>query len=351
VAKPEAAAERGAFLAIFEVADEAGKAGGKQRRGRATEAAGLLRDIDALVEKYGGGCHEGREYDWEEEGEDGEWDHYEPAHATWPTAKIDLLFERADAAFREADLALAREAYGRLLNLVAGFGEEGFDGDEEEPEPVGATDLDEAKARYLRALYETTEPAQRPAAFLKALQNLQYVGGPVGVPEVIGVRQAPLPDREAFLEAWIELLRGQRSDQFGFDVEARRLLFQAVRILRGVEGLADLARRDGRRMPEAYRKWVQALAEESRTDEAVRAAQEALRALPSKGEIRAWIAEFMADEAQKNKVRIRSRRSCTRDTVSSRPSSCSTERPMKRSRWRSARRPWAGAVGIIRDRW
>ncbi|RPI07989.1 MAG: hypothetical protein EHM71_09400 [Zetaproteobacteria bacterium] len=185
------------------------------------------------------------------------------------------------------------------MSLPAGYGEDGFDADEEEPEPVGTTDLDEAKARYLRALYETTEPAQRPATLLKALQDLQYVGGPVGIPEVIGARRVPLPDRETFLEAWIELLRRQPSDQFGFDLEARRLLFQAVRIHRGTEGLAELARRDGPRIPEAYRKWVQALAEENRTDEAVRAAQEALQALPPAGEIRARIAEFMAESAEK----------------------------------------------------
>ena len=64
--------------------------------------------------------------------------------------------------------------------------------------------------------------------------------------------------------------------------------------------MAELARRDGRRLPEAYRKWVQALAEEGQADEAVRAAQEALRALPPTGEIRAWLAEFIAEAAAKN---------------------------------------------------
>jgi hypothetical protein len=310
------AAERGPFLAIFEAGGETGKAGGKRRSGRATDAEHLLRDIDALVETVGEGRYAGREYDWGEEGEDEDWDRYEPAHGAWPTAKIDALFERTDAAFRAGDLVLAREAYEKLLSLVAGFGEEGFD-EEEESEPVGATDLDEAKARYLRSLYETIEPTQRPAALLKVLQDLQYVGGPGGLPEVIGARRAPLPDREAFLEAWIELLRQSRSDQVGFDMEARRLLFQAVRISRGTEGLAELARRDGRRIPEAYRKWVQALAEESQTDEAVRAAHEALRALPPKGEIRAWIAEFIADEAEKNEdgaARLEARREAFRAT-------------------------------------
>ena len=79
-----AAAERGAYLGIFEAGAEGGKAGGKRRLGRGTGVESLLRDIDALVEKYGEGRHEGREYDLEEEGEDEEddedWDHYESAH-------------------------------------------------------------------------------------------------------------------------------------------------------------------------------------------------------------------------------------------------------------------------------
>jgi len=295
------AGDRRDFLAIFEAGAEAGKAGGKRRPRRATGTESLLRDIDALVEMYGESRHEGRGNDWEEEGDDEDWDHYEPAHGTWPTAKIDAFFERAHAAFRENNLVLAREAYEKLLYLVAGYGEEGFDEDQAPEQPVGVTDLSEAKARYLRVLYETTDPAQRPAALLKAVQDLQYVGeGPVGLPEVVGARRAALPDRERFLEAWIDLLRRSRPDQFGFDLETHRLLFQAVRMHRGTDGLAELARRDGRRLPEAYRKWILALAEESRAGEAMQAAQEALRALPPMGDIRAWVAEFMAEEAEKN---------------------------------------------------
>jgi hypothetical protein len=92
------AVERGAFLAIFEKVDEAGKTQGKGRAGRATDAQKLLRDIGALVDQYGGERHEGQEDDWGDAGEEDDWDHDEPAHATWPTAKLDALFDRADAS-------------------------------------------------------------------------------------------------------------------------------------------------------------------------------------------------------------------------------------------------------------
>jgi hypothetical protein len=218
------AAERGSFLAIFETPGGQGKSGKRQGE-QATDAEKLLRDIEALVEECSEKHYGGREHDWGEEGEGEDWDQYDSPPARWPRGKIDVLFERTDAVFRAGDLALARDAYKKLFDLVAGYGEDGFEADDEESEPVGATDLEEVKARYLRALYETTEPAQRPDALLKGLQSLQFVGGPVGIPEVIGARRAPFPDREPFLEAWIDLLRQSRSDQFGFDLEARRLLF------------------------------------------------------------------------------------------------------------------------------
>jgi len=298
--------ERGAFLALFEASAESGETKRMKPTRRAPSTETLLRDIDAAIEMYEqsrGGRIGGR---WEDDLEDDEWTDGESVFNAWPTAEMDALFQRADAAFREGDLALAREAYHKLLYAVAayqegGFDEDGFD-DGETPEPLGQTDLSEAKARYLRALYETTGPDQRPAALLKAIQDLQYIGGePVGLPEVIGARRAPLPDREAFLDTWIELLGRNQPGPYGFDPEVRRLLFQAVRLHRGTDGLAELARRDGRRLPEAYRKWILALAEEDKTAEAIGAAQEALRDLSATGEVRAWIAEFIAEDAEKRR--------------------------------------------------
>lgn len=293
--------ERRAFLAIFEAGDRSGEAEPMKRAGRAPKAETLLRDIDAAIGMYEE-SRAGRMGDgWEDGLEEDEWADDEPAYGGWPTGKIDALFRRADAAFRQGDLALAREAYHRLLYAVAGSQEEVFD-DQELPEPVGKTDLSEVKARYLRALYETTDRDQRAAALLKAIEDLQYIGGePVGLPEVIAARRAALPDRESFLEAWIDLLARHKGEPYGFNPEGRRLLFQAVRMHRGTDGLAELARRDGRRLPEAYRKWILALAEEDRTAEAVSAAQEALRGLGPRGEVRAWIAEFLGEEAGKHR--------------------------------------------------
>src|SRR5574341_391081 len=293
--------ERRAFLDIFESRGKGDEAGQEKRPKRAPKAETLLRDIDAAVEMYEQSRGVGIGAGWKDDLEDDEWTDDEPAYGAWPTAKIDALFRRADAAFREGNLVLAREAYHKLLDAIAAYQEEGSD-EGESPEPVGATDLSEVKARYLRALYETTIPDQRPAALLKAMQDFQFIGGePVGLPEVIGARRAALPDREGFIDTWIDLLGRSQAEPYGFGPEGHRLLFQAVRMHRGTDGLADLARRDGRRLPEAYRKWILALAEEDRIAEAIVAAKEALRGLPPRGEIRAWAAEFLAEEAEKRR--------------------------------------------------
>jgi tetratricopeptide (TPR) repeat protein len=285
--------ERGPFLAIFEGGATAGEADAEKRSRRGDKQETLLRDIDAAIELYEESRGGHRWNEGEEDPGDEDWGFDEPTGDAWPTAKIDALFRRADAAFRAGDLGLAREAYHKLLHAIAAYQEEGFD-EGETAGPVEETDLSEAKARHLRALYETTHPEQRPGALLQSMKDLQYVGHEwLGLPDMIGARRTPLPDRERFLEAWIALLGQRQTDPDGFDVEVRRLLFQAVAIYRGSEGLAELARRDGRRIPEAYRKWILALAEDDKTDEAIQAAQEALRDLPPTGEIRAWVAEFL----------------------------------------------------------
>jgi hypothetical protein len=74
--------------------------------------------------------------------------------------EMDELFKRAEAAFLEGGLTLARAAFGLLLKSFERHAE-GFCGPEK-PEEMLNTDVGEAKARYLRAVYETTPLTDRP---------------------------------------------------------------------------------------------------------------------------------------------------------------------------------------------
>lgn len=211
---------------------------------------------------------------------------------------MDSLFEAAGTAFLDGELELARHAYGRLLGAFFLDEEVGtFCGDRPATEMV-ETDLGEAKARYLRALYETTPAAERAARLVEALEELDHLGPPASLQAVIDTRRTPLRDLDAFLPAWIAELAAVPSGGYGFGREARRLLAEAATLHQGAEGLADLARQPGPNQAEAYLDWIDHLAREGKTTAALAAAREGLAAIPSPGQGRARLAERLAEMAR-----------------------------------------------------
>ena len=104
-------------------------------------------------------------------------------------------------------MPLARAAYHKLFEVLEIQDDYG--------RGVGAADLhdvdiNEARARYLRALYETESPADRPSALFEEMRRLgarfMWPGRPK-LEDVIRVAAHPLPERRIFLRAWIALLR------------------------------------------------------------------------------------------------------------------------------------------------
>ncbi|MBI3989144.1 MAG: hypothetical protein HY347_05965 [candidate division NC10 bacterium] len=279
--------EREGFLAIFAgVAAARPRQGGKARKPRRDEA--LIGDVERFVEDIRSGTYyEG--WGWDQEL------HEERAFGdeSW-AGEMDALFERAHEAFLEGDLALAREAYSRLLKAFHLNEDTGTFCGPEPPQEMVETDVSEAKARYLRSVYETTPQAERVDRLLEEMEDLCYVGGHVGLRGVMEARRPPLPDLEAFLPPWVGRLRGYEGNRYTFRVGVRKLLAEAVELQRGTEGLADLARTDGRLHPEAYLDWVEALIREGEMAEAIAAAREALREMPPEGTTRAQVAERLA---------------------------------------------------------
>jgi len=266
--------ERTAFLALF---------GDEQPAERALEGKeALLADIAGFVEDLRSGAYvEG----WG-------WDpdlHEERAFGdeSW-VGELDALFHAAGDAFLADGLELAREAYGRLLRALLLEGDGLFFCGPEPAEEMLDTDVAEAKARYLRAVYETTPLAERAARLAEEVAALGYVGGGVRLRRLAEARRGDLPDLEAFLPGWIELLRGAE----GLGPEERELLIEAVALKRGSDGLGELARE--RREPELFLAWIDALLAEDRLEDAAAACREALERLESLGEGRARIAEHLA---------------------------------------------------------
>lgn len=250
----------------------------------------LLADIEDLARELRVEM-EGAEY-WEERYG---WDeYYHEDDSLGPYVEfvepLSDLFDRTEAAFDYGNLRLARTAYRKLFEVLRleddyGRGVSAYD--------LTAVDMDEARARHLRAVYETESPARRPQALFEQMQQTQswlFRPRPM-LDDLIQISPRPLPDQERFLADWMAFLW----EQSGSDADA--WLREAVQLSQGTQGLEALARAEGKERPRAYLDWFTALEQEGKHREALAAAQEALQTLPAGLPIRAAIADHLCAAA------------------------------------------------------
>ncbi|MGH3499478.1 MAG: hypothetical protein ACRDQA_01045 [Nocardioidaceae bacterium] len=274
-AKQLPAAEREGFLDIFEQPSTTLASAGDD---------GLVDDIEAFIADVKKGVYvDGWGYD-PDYGE-----HRAFGDETW-AIEFDTLAERAGMALVAGGASTAREAYRRLLlALDDEYDEGGFPG-AGTPQELVATDMDEAKHRYLRAVWEDEPVPTRAAAWIAAAEEVTYIGGRTRLAKVEATRREPLPDPDDVLSDLIEVLR-QVPRGFGFGTDARQLLAEATERHGGVDCLAVLARTPGPQQAEVYRDWVDALVRAGRLSDARVAAAEALDQLAPHGVTVAAVAE------------------------------------------------------------
>jgi hypothetical protein len=224
----------------------------------ARAVAGEFAEDDDWYDRYD------RHDDWDDQGSDLSW-----------VEEADTLFTAAGEAFVCGQLDLARQAYGRLLEV---FGNTHGDGPLLETWQLETTDVDEALARHLRAVYETTALQNRAAAVHRAFLRLPWCPSQPTLRDVAATRQDDLPDLPTFLPDWIDHLLAETTRPS--PEHRNRLLAEAAVLHRGVDGLADLAHLPGPHTGGVHLAWIDALTTADRFDEAADAAREAL-ALPS----------------------------------------------------------------------
>ena len=243
----------------------------------------LLMDIAALADELQAAIEEAEV-----------WDEYHEEDSLGPyeefVAPLTALFDRAAAAFAGGHMTLARAAY---YNLFATLTYEDDYGRGVRAEHLPDVAVNEAGARYLRAVYETESPAQRPAGlFVAMLQVCTWLSDAhPRLDDIIQISPPALPDQEQFFLDWIAFLRTQG------DPEADAWLREAVRLAQGTAGLETLARTEGVQRPRAYLDWCAALAAEGQQHAVLAAAHEALRTLPSPLPIRATVADYLCAAA------------------------------------------------------
>lgn len=249
----------------------------------------LLADIDDLGRELNASLDRA-EY-WEERYE---WGEYDEEDSLGPYEEfvepLSKLFDRTGAAFDYGNLRLARAAYQKLFEVLRL--EDDYGRGVSVSNLVGV-DTDEARARYLRAIYETEPPARRPRALFEQMGQMQswlFRPRPM-LDDLIQISPRLLPDQERFLVDWMAFLR----EQSGSDADA--WLREAVRLLQGTQGLEALARVEGQQRPRAYLDWFAALEQEGKHRQVLAAAQEALQTLAAGLPIRAAIADRLCAAA------------------------------------------------------
>src|SRR5215471_8390183 len=246
-------------------------------------AEGLLADIDALTDELQEALDEADE-----------WDEYDEEDSLGPYEEfvepLTVLFDRAAVACDAGNMAHARTAYHNLFEVLSLEDDYGRGVRAEDLQDV---DMGEARARYLRAVYDTEPSTHRPTALFDAmLEARSWLSGSRPMcNDIIQIAPQPLSDQEQFWRDWIALLRTQS----GSDADA--WLREAVRLSQGTSGLETLARSEGVQRPRAYLDWCTALEAEGNQQAVLAAAQEALRALPEPLPIRAAVADYLSAAA------------------------------------------------------
>ncbi len=269
--------DREAFLAIFPAPSAMVSQVPGPRAVRSPDGTRLLADIDAFVDRVRSGAFfEG--WGWDDDlHEERAW-----GDESW-VGEMDDLFAVAADAFLAGDLALARDAYGRLLDAFELDQEVGTFCGASSPSDMVATDVPEAVARCLRAVYETTPPSDRAEQLHDRYADLDHLAPATSLHTIADTRRSGLPDLDDFLPAWIEVLTEHTN---GYQARDRqRLLTEATVWHAGTDGLATVARLD----------WIDALPGDGRLGDAAAAAREAMTVTGLPAERSAEVADRLGE--------------------------------------------------------
>src|SRR6266540_1513152 len=189
--------DREAFLAIFPAPSATVSQVPGPCQVDCPDGTRLLADIDAFVDRVRSGVFF-HGWGWDDDlREERAW-----GDESW-VGEMDDLFAGAADAFLAGDLALARDACGRLLGAFGLDEEVGTFCGPSSPSDMVATDVPEAVARYLRAVYETTALPERAEKLYECYAEVGYFAPGMSLHAIADTRRNGLPHLDAFLPAWI----------------------------------------------------------------------------------------------------------------------------------------------------
>ncbi len=240
----------------------------------------LLEEVRELAKRVKDGDYcDG--WGWDEEiHEERDW-----GDESW-VDEVDEFFGRAHDALTDGHYKLAENAYAQLFEILEMGEEPGHLPGSPKPTDLLKTDLGEARACYLRAVYLSTPLDERSILLLELMQKFSYsIGDNLNLQSIINAQRESLPDFTEFLTHWVDILKTANNDA------TRYLLREAVMISGGTSAIAELARQQGKSNPKVYVEWIKALEKEGDFQTMFNAAKEGLADVPKDFVVRAEIAD------------------------------------------------------------
>jgi tetratricopeptide (TPR) repeat protein len=208
--------------------------------------------------------------------------------------ELGSFFDDAESLFLDDRLEDARKVYRTLFNLIDDIKEEAYFS------PRDEIDIREARARYCRCVYETSNTDKRLDEFIGAMKvdvpNLynenEYDEDYPLMQDVMDAKPGEMENLESFLPTWEKALtkRGTKGRSAG-------LLLETVNRLEGISGVSRLAKNWKNSQPQGYLFWLNILKKENDQKGIIRVSTEGLKAL-KEGKSRERVSEFMIDAAK-----------------------------------------------------
>jgi hypothetical protein len=197
---------------------------------------------------------------------------------------IDEFLARACTSLTNGHYEIARDSYAAIFAILDSARDGGQLPGPPDPEELLETAMDEARLRHIRAVYLATSEPDRPRAIADAFRrNGHLIGETYNLTCVRDAGERDLPTFKEFLTDWLTFLERSEVGSKPYDswMNGRKyLLREAVILVRGTKGIADLARSRGDSQPRAYIEWIKQLEKNNDTEGLIIAAKEGLMSIP-----------------------------------------------------------------------
>ena len=259
----------------------------------------LLDDIGALKENIEERIDSIEDGSYWDDPDDWGYDNYydeEPDYISEDQLnELESFFAAAEDLFMDDRLEDARKVYNALFTLISYVKQNTYFSLGHE------IDIREARARYCRCVYETSNMDKRLDAFAAAMEidvsvpydENEYDENYPLLQDVIDARSDEMVDIESFLPAWKNVLTTK-------EIKGREavLLLETVYRLKGINGVSRLAKKWKNKQPQGYLVWLNILKGKNDQKGIIKVGTEGLKAL-KQGRFKERIAEFIIDAAER----------------------------------------------------